>query len=40
LMADLADAFLALPGGFGTWEEFCEAVTWSQLGYIERLAPF
>src|SRR5246500_4953637 len=32
LMADLADAFLALPGGFGTWEEFCEAVTWSQLG--------
>jgi uncharacterized protein (TIGR00730 family) len=32
LMADLADAFLALPGGFGTWEEFNEAVTWSQLG--------
>ena len=32
LMADLADAFLALPGGFGTWDEFCEAVTWSQLG--------
>jgi len=21
-----------LPGGFGTWEEFCEAITWSQLG--------
>lgn len=32
LMADQADAFLALPGGFGTWEEFSEAVTWSQLG--------
>jgi hypothetical protein len=32
LMADLADAFIALPGGFGTWEEFCEVVTWSQLG--------
>jgi uncharacterized protein (TIGR00730 family) len=32
LMADLANAFLALPGGFGTWEEFNEAVTWSQLG--------
>jgi uncharacterized protein (TIGR00730 family) len=32
VMADQADAFLALPGGFGTWEEFCEAVTWSQLG--------
>jgi len=30
-MADLADAFLALPGGFGTWDEFCEALTWSQL---------
>jgi len=32
LMADLADAFIALPGGFGTLEEFCEIVTWSQLG--------
>jgi uncharacterized protein (TIGR00730 family) len=32
LMADLSDAFLVLPGGFGTWEEFCEILTWSQLG--------
>ena len=32
LMAELSDAFLALPGGFGTFEEFCEAVTWTQLG--------
>jgi uncharacterized protein (TIGR00730 family) len=32
LMADLADAFVMLPGGFGTWDEFCEVVTWSQLG--------
>jgi uncharacterized protein (TIGR00730 family) len=32
LMADLADAFVALPGGFGTLEEFCEVVTWAQLG--------
>jgi len=32
LMADLADAFIALPGGFGTFEEFCEILTWSQLG--------
>ena len=32
LMADLSDAFVALPGGFGTLEEFCEAVTWTQLG--------
>ena len=31
-MADLADGFLALPGGFGTFEEFCEIVTWAQLG--------
>src|ERR1700752_4212695 len=32
LMASLSDAFIALPGGFGTFEEFCEVVTWSQLG--------
>jgi uncharacterized protein (TIGR00730 family) len=32
LMADLADAFVALPGGYGTLEEFCEMVTWAQLG--------
>jgi uncharacterized protein (TIGR00730 family) len=32
LMAELADAFVALPGGFGTFEEFCEIVTWAQLG--------
>lgn len=32
MMADLADAFLLLPGGFGSWEEFCEVVTWLQLG--------
>jgi predicted Rossmann-fold nucleotide-binding protein len=29
-MADLSDAFIALPGGFGTLEEFCEMVTWAQ----------
>lgn len=32
MMADLADAFVALPGGFGTFEELCEAITWTQLG--------
>jgi uncharacterized protein (TIGR00730 family) len=32
LMADLSDAFIALPGGFGTLEEFCEVLTWAQLG--------
>jgi len=32
LMADLADGFVALPGGFGTFEELFEIVTWAQLG--------
>jgi hypothetical protein len=32
LMAELADGFVALPGGFGTLEEFCEVLTWAQLG--------
>jgi len=36
LMADLADAFIALPGGFGTLEEFFEAVTWTQLGIHQK----
>ncbi len=32
LMFELADAFVALPGGFGTLEELAEVVTWAQLG--------
>jgi len=32
LMADLADGFIALPGGWGTMEEFFEVLTWGQLG--------
>lgn len=32
LMAELADGFIALPGGMGTFEEFLEIVTWAQLG--------
>jgi len=32
LMASLADAFVALPGGFGTFDELCEMATWDQLG--------
>ncbi|MEO7084137.1 MAG: TIGR00730 family Rossman fold protein [Gemmatimonadaceae bacterium] len=32
LMIELSDAFALLPGGFGSWDEFCEAVTWRQLG--------
>jgi uncharacterized protein (TIGR00730 family) len=31
-MEELADGFIALPGGFGTLEEFCEMLTWGQLG--------
>jgi uncharacterized protein (TIGR00730 family) len=31
-MAELADAFIALPGGYGTLEEILEAITWKQLG--------
>ena len=31
-MSELSDAFIAMPGGFGTFEEFCEIVTWAQLG--------
>lgn len=34
IMAELSDAFLALPGGFGTFEEFFEIVTWVQLGLV------
>ena len=32
MMAELADAFIALPGGFGTFEELFEMLTWSQIG--------
>ncbi|HEY6555346.1 MAG TPA: TIGR00730 family Rossman fold protein [Vicinamibacteria bacterium] len=32
LMAEMSDAFVALPGGFGTFEELFESVTWAQLG--------
>jgi len=31
-MAELADAFIALPGGYGTFEEFFEILTWAQIG--------
>lgn len=32
-MAELSDGFIALPGGFGTFEELCEILTWGQLGF-------
>ena len=35
-MADLADAFIALPGGFGTLEELSEILTWIQLRIIQK----
>lgn len=36
LMLDLADGFIALPGGFGTWEEIMEAATQVMLGYLQK----
>ena len=36
LMSDLSDAFVMLPGGFGTYEEFMESVTWAQLGIHDK----
>ena len=35
-MAELSDGFVALPGGFGTFEELCEVLTWGQLGFHEK----
>lgn len=32
MMSDLADGFIALPGGFGTFDELCEILTWAQMG--------
>src|SRR5699024_10544258 len=36
MMAELSDAFVALPGGFGTFEELMEVITWSQLGLHQK----
>jgi len=36
LMAERSDGFVAMPGGFGTFEEFCEVLTWSQLGFHHK----
>ena len=35
-MAEIADGFVALPGGFGTFEELLEVLTWNQLGFIRK----
>jgi uncharacterized protein (TIGR00730 family) len=36
LMTELSDAFLTLPGGFGTLDELFEAITWRQLGFHDK----
>jgi uncharacterized protein (TIGR00730 family) len=36
LMHDRSDAFIALPGGYGTFDELFEALTWAQLGMHEK----
>ena len=36
IMAERSDAFMALPGGIGTFEEFFEVWTWRQLGYHDK----
>ena len=40
MMADLSDAFIALPGGVGTLEEIFEVWTWGQLGYHQKPCGF
>ena len=39
-MAELSDAFIALPGGFGTLDEIFEILSWNQLDYITKPAVF
>lgn len=36
LMAASSDAFIAMPGGFGTMDEFCEVLSWRQLGIHDK----
>ena len=36
MMAQLADGFIALPGGYGTLEELCEMITWTQLSIHDK----
>ena len=40
LMADLSDAFIAMPGGIGTLEEITEVMTWAQIGYHHKPCSF
>ena len=36
LMAELSDGFIALPGGYGNFEEFFEVLAWAQLGWHKK----
>jgi uncharacterized protein (TIGR00730 family) len=40
LMAARSEAFIAMPGGFGTFDEICEIITWNQLGIINKPVAF
>ena len=40
MMAELSDAFIAMPGGVGTFEEIFEAITWTQLGVHRKPCGF
>jgi uncharacterized protein (TIGR00730 family) len=40
IMAAESDAFIAMPGGFGTFDEICEIITWNQLRIIQKPAAF
>ena len=40
LMAELVDGFVALPGGWGTFDEICEILTWNQLGILTKPCGF
>ncbi|MFD2248586.1 TIGR00730 family Rossman fold protein [Pontibacter ruber] len=40
IMAARSDAFVAMPGGFGTFDEICEIITWNQLGIIKKPVAF
>ncbi|MHC2992979.1 LOG family protein [Pontibacter sp. HJ8] len=40
IMAARSDAFVAMPGGFGTFDEICEIITWNQLGIIRKPVAF
>ena len=40
MMEDFSDGFIALPGGFGTFEELCEIITWAQLGFHDKPCGF